>query len=481
MEVATPRNNTKLEDAVMTAMIVDQVVLGQIAPHWTDDGLFDATWPNIVGRWCVDYFKDNNEAPKHHITNMFAVWEEEHPNDTANFNLINKYLTRLNDQYKDFEDAASRSNSTHLLDMANRVFQRSLLERHVEEVGNLLDRGKTKKARLVVEQFQPLSIGQEQTHEPSAYNENEVTDVLAYKQESIVSYTYALKHFFGDSLHRGSFLAFLAPEKTGKSWILMDLAFRSITQGLNVAFFEAGDMTKQQWMKRWLTRVAKHPNKPQSIFIPRVMHVEGYGSEIDIEQDEKVFDVPINQAIIRKGYSRLRSQCKQNGTHLGSMKMENHPSSTLSVSDINAKLDLWERNEGWLADVVIIDYVDILASEGGFGEDRNQINRTWKMLRSLSQARNCLLVTATQADAASYNLKNNNLLNRSNFSEDKRKLAHVTGMIGLQRPMGLAAQHPELLLWNWIVRRDAEADESKAVYVTGCRAIGNPNMLSSYG
>ena len=57
-------------------------------------------------------------------------------------------------------------------------------------------------------------------------------------------------------------------------------------------------------------------------------------------------------------------------------------------------------------------------------------NEIWKNLRALSQSRNCLVLTATQADAKSYE---KNVLTMSNYSEDKRKFAHVTAMYGLNQ------------------------------------------------
>ena len=56
----------------------------------------------------------------------------------------------------------------------------------------------------------------------------------------------------------------------------------------------------------------------------------------------------------------------------------------------------------------------------------NQINTTWKQLRALSQDRHCLVVTATQANAGSYTREAP--MDRRSFSEDKRKLAHATGI-----------------------------------------------------
>ena len=89
----------------------------------------------------------------------------------------------------------------------------------------------------------------------------------------------------------------------------------------------------------------------------------------------------------------------------------------------------WER-DGWLPDVIVIDYADLLAAESSRTEGRDTINGTWKALRALSQELHGLVVTATQSDA---NSATTGLLTRANFSEDKRKFAHITGMNGLNQ------------------------------------------------
>jgi hypothetical protein len=69
-------------------------------------------------------------------------------------------------------------------------------------------------------------------------------------------------------------------------------------------------------------------------------------------------------------------------------------------------------------------------------------------------------------------------MNRSNFSEDKRKNAHVTGMVGLNQTPD--ENEMEVMRLNWIVRRGARFTNSECCYLAGCLAIGNPAIRSCF-
>jgi hypothetical protein len=167
----------------------------------------------------------------------------------------------------------------------------------------------------------------------------------------------------------------------------------------------------------------------------------------------------------------LRSKVKSKQPML---RLSTHPNDTINVQGIRAILRNWER-QGWEPDVVICDYADVLAAPTGVTEPREQINKTWKQLRALSQSLHCLVVTATQADASSYDKPT---LTRKNFSDDKRKLSHVTGMVGIN------STHDERLSGirrlNWIVIRDSDLLEGTMVHVAGCVAFCHPTMKSCW-
>lgn len=156
-------------------------------------------------------------------------------------------------------------------------------------------------------------------------------------------------------------------------------------------------------------------------------------------------------------------------------KLSTHPNKTLTVSAIDTQCDLWEREDGFVADLIVVDYADILAPEVR-ADPRHQENDKWMRLRGLSQKRHALVVTGTQADADSYN---RDLLRQSNFSEDHRKYAHVTAMYGLNQDRTGREKDIGILRINPIVVREDAFNAAREVFVLQNLRRGQP-VLSSF-
>jgi len=189
--------------------------------------------------------------------------------------------------------------------------------------------------------------------------------------------------------------------------------------------------------------------------------------------EEREYGKPISKA----EWMAAQEKVLQLTSHSSSLlRLSCTSNSSTKVEDIRNSLDEAIK-EGWVPDVVVIDYADILAPEAGVrGEDfRQQTNDTWKALRRLSQDYHCLVVTATQSDAASYDAR---IIRKKNFSEDKRKLAHVTGMAGLNQTE--EEKRKGLYRLNWVVLREAMSFESKCVVVAGCLALSRPVIRSAW-
>jgi hypothetical protein len=127
-------------------------------------------------------------------------------------------------------------------------------------------------------------------------------------------------------------------------------------------------------------------------------------------------------------------------------------------------------------DVIVIDYADLLAPMPGYAHDsQDQIDMAWKTMRSISQQLHCCVVTATQSSAASYYA---DTLDKTHFSRDKRKFAHVTAMFGLNQTKD--EKRLGVMRFNWLQFREAEFDEDKCVHVAGCLGLANPCMFSTF-
>ena len=182
----------------------------------------------------------------------------------------------------------------------------------------------------------------------------------------------------------------------------------------------------------------------------------------------------VSQELVNEKFAKFNKSLDERHGYdeLGLLKLSCHPSGSINVTGIESRLNTWER-AGWLPDIVIIDYADILAPLNGRLDKRHQVDETWRELRGLSQKRHICVITASQADAASYRIKT---LDKSNFSESKTKLAHVSAFIGINALPN--EKDMQLRRLNYIVRREEAFSEQECLYVAGCLSIANPMILT---
>lgn len=450
------------ERQIIVGMIVSRKVLSKVASRW-ERGMFLSKWADLVASWCVSYYRKYKKPPKKQIQIIFNKWANNHEDQTETIRLLEKFLGSLSSEY---EKLPSEINSDFIIDLAGEHFNKVKLKKISEEVQDFLAGGELDKAQKMMESYKRVEMG-------AAADVNVLWDVEAIKEaftskaKPLITYKGALKNFFGDSLERDGFIAFLGPEKRGKTFWLLDMAWRAMQQGNKVGFFQCGDLSQNQIMRRLMARSCGIPLERGVVKIPLEMDHDG-DKVIVKEFEEREFKKALTWQVAADMSKKLSitGHCP--------LKLQVHPNSTLTMAAIADTVDRWSQ-DGWLPDVVVIDYADILAPAPGYSESRDAVNANWKAMRALSQKYHNLVITATQANAASYKADS---VDWSNFSEDKRKLSHVTGMIGLnqnkkEKPFGV-------MRLNWIVRREATFDMDKFVYVAGCLDLCNPAIVSIF-
>lgn len=455
------------ERRILTGLIVDPILLANVAEKWNGD-LFNSKWSNIICKWCVDFYRQYGAAPDKAIEGLFESWAGR-TKDTETVDLVEKFLRKLSG---DYESLADESNSDYLIDRAAEYFNRVKIDRLSEALQGDISSNDVEAALKKVQGFDRVEMGQGAAVDV-LQNEQALRDAFEKRSETLIKYPGALEAFFGTALERDGFIGFMGPEKRGKTFWLMDVAWRAMTQRNRTAFFAVGDMSEHQMLRRFATRASRRPLDPRKIQYPTLLTKDPDNKQAEVICKAKEFDKPLSWNYAWKKFQEMATKrIKSNDPYL---RMSVHPNSSINVAGIRAILNGWERR-GWTPDVIVVDYADILAPPTGVGtESREQVNATWKQLRALSQAFHCLVVTGTQSDAMSYNA---DTIRREHFSEDKRKMAHVTGMIGLN------ATEPEqdegLMRLNWIVLRESRFSTSQCVHVAGCLDIANPALKSVF-
>lgn len=445
---------------VLTAMITDQVVCSRIASQWEQGGLFDSDWANLVGGWCCDYFRRYSQPPKEQITTIFQQWADETQVDDKIVNAIESFLQGLSDSYEHTEEYPSQ----YLLDVAAKLFNKTRMQKEMESAKMELEQGRIVDAEERLTRLRKVELGLGSYVEPADEFEVWRQAFEFEKQRPLVTYPGAAGQFFGDSFVRGTLFSFMGPDKTGKTVYLIDLAYRAVRKRSRVALFDTGDGDQDEVMIRLGCRAAGKPERAGDYEKPVGWDDEGQliTSKIEAEAIDPVDGFKAFKRIAKKD-DVLRISC--------------HPNSSISIDGIDGLLDDWEK-DGWVPDVVVIDYADILAPLKGVRDTLEQIDETWKRMRRMSQSRHCLVVTASQSNAAAYG-RDKGVLGKQHFSGRKTKLAHVNGMIGInvsedERKLGMGRL-------NWVVRRKMKGRRTPGVVtVAGWFDVENPILQSRW-
>jgi hypothetical protein len=301
--------------------------------------------------------------------------------------------------------------------------------------------------------------------------------------------------------------------------MLIEFACRAAMARNNVAFFCVGDMTERQMTMRfhiWLSKKSNMEKYCGDTLVPILDCVKNQENTCElkerectqglgIEEEDEIGKATFKRA--PKSYCACVKCAKNNpsmfqgtywyeerrkvkpltwkeglkegrrftdGLRAREFKLVSFPNTSINVKGIENQLGLWQQFENFVPDVIVIDYADILAPEDAKKEHRHQQNDTWKAMLALSQKWHCLVITATQADAAAFDAVS---LKQKNFSEDKRKYGHVTGMLGLNQTE--KEKIDGLMRINWLVLREGEFQVNSMCKIIQSLTIGRP-ILGSF-
>jgi len=499
-----------IERRIITSLIISDEYIREISKVWETQFLQSATAKLLAG-WVFDYYAKYGKAPKKDIEGIYTSHLKEL--DKTRAEDIEEILSGLSHEYE-----REQLNVRYSLDQTYQYFQEQHLKQFADEVKGQLVAGQIIEAEKIATGYRTIETGQINYIDPFA-SASKIKDAFAERQKPLIRFGGALGKFWGEQMVRDSFVALLGREKIGKTWMLLEMAMKANASGCNVAFFQAGDMTENQFLLRMCVYMAKRSYKEKycsNIFIPTIDCVKNqfntcnkeerecdFGVFDEGEKKEQSFDSLKNALLRNPDYKPCRN-CKEieptvwlkeqpptkpltykeayraikkwRERHKKRFHLSTYANETLSILEIKSLLDIWERQEGFVPDVIIIDYADLLASDPDVVrlDFRNRQNVIWQRLRALSQERHCLVITATQAATTAYGKK---LMSMSDFSEDKRKMAHVTALFGLNQ----TAEEKEIGIMriNPIVVREDDYAINKPVHVLQRLQIGRP-VLGSF-
>jgi hypothetical protein len=461
------KHDGTLDRKLLIGLVTNKELLAGVTDKWGEEGLFDSTWENLVGRWCVRYYEKYEKAPLKNVENLFHTWASSRKRNRETVKLVESFLQGLSEEYA----RSKKANTRYLMDLAGQRFSDIAMLKLSDKLKSLVERGERDKAKVLLSSFDAPEIGMGSGID--VMNDTEaMRRAFEIERDPLIVYPGGMGKLVGDAFARDSFVSWIGGEKRGKSWQLLDAAVRGVLQRRKVAYFQAGDLSEDQIIRRLMVRFAKKPEKPRKLVLfPKSIKLDEDGDP-QVVYEERSYPKALEwRQAWRACQDILKWQARSRSKLLN---LSVHPNSSLTMNQMRGTLRGWSR-EGFDADIVIVDYADLIRPSGRYRDKRDQIDEVWSDLRSLSQTYHCLVLTATQTNAAAYKA---HTVTRSNFSENKRIMAHVSGMLGISVTDEEKQRH--LIRQNWVQLRGEDFVELACCHVAQCLALAQPNVCSVF-
>lgn len=480
------------EKKIIQNLIVDTDYCKQIIPLCTPE-TFDIPYCKKIFIWVKDYFLKYQSAPNKTIKDIFEVkgiklQEEEKE-------LVKDFLQLLSNEF----EKEDNKNTKYLVDSAIPYIKSQSYIKLSEKI-----QANAKLGEL--EECSKLLTAHKNIVETTSgcINPNDPDFIQQTFKSKINDLLFEIPGPLNDLIkpERGRLVAFMAPPKAGKTWTLHTMGLFARMNKLKV--FEANlEMSATKINYRDLKMISSRGDESKEYIFPVFdCKKNQFSTCIKKERINKITLVNDNgevpefhkrpkeylPCVVCRGNqdfevatwfeSRYREKLTLNkalkmnkafGLMYGNnnYRLKSYPKFAATANDIINDLDILEYSSGFIPDVLIIDYADILKPMNQYLENRHQLDETWKMLGRIATERNILVLTASQTNRIGAGKKN---IKGTDIAEAFSKVAHVDTLIMIQQTS--VEKRKGISRYSVGYNRDGDCDTTKQIIVLQNFALG---------
>ena len=442
-----------LEKRILSGMVVSKKFLDRVYPILSPS-YFENPHIMKIGTWIVEFYETYQDAPHQHIKDIMLGHKKGIEDE--DFQIMSKLIEDVLSLY-----SIGEFNDEYLTDQAVNFFKKRELEITANNIKYFVDREDIGKAEKEIEDFKKVT---RPTMEENGfiYSNEALNNTFASLRDPgdyFLRMPKDLGRFMGD-LNRGWSIAISAPFKKGKSFLLGEIASIAALSGLRVVFFSL-EMSANEMRMRIYKRLTGTSDESGKVMFPcfdckknqdnscqklerrNKLKCPGTFSPAskykscsvckDSEEHED-FEMSVWQEIIKvsnfdfANVSHKVGLLKKEGKC--NLWMKSKPRFSASVGDLERDLENLEYVHGFIPDVIIIDYADILQSDDKDLSGVQKEDEVWMCLARMASQKRALVVTATQLNKDSLGAKQ---ISTAHTAKWIGKLGHVDAMFALNQ------------------------------------------------
>jgi len=490
-----------MEKRIAVGFITSHKFIQDITPSM-DLSFFENRLIKQVVKWCVDYHSKTGKAPRNEIQNIYLAKRPHLHEEDAE--LIERLLDGLS---KTFED---NINEDYLTDQTFDYFKQREIEITNNNVKYHLERHDLAAAEDEIVNYRKIAKTLPTWVNP--FDQEMVESAFEEDFDTFFKFPGRLGDFLG-RFKRGWLVGLSGPFKIGKSFFAEEFKAHALPQGRRVAEFNL-EMSVNQVNSRFYRRLFPSGDIPSdkgtflfpcfdclknqvgTCTLPQrtnsipLLNDEGYKPLYDPNSEYRICTecrgIPDSDYETETWWEEIEKPAFDVGTISKRMKaaramfgdlvrLKCYPRFSASVSDISRDLDLMEAVEGFIPDIIIIDYADILKPENDRISGVEKEDETWKMLARLASERRALLVVPTQLTKEALEAV---LIKQKHTARWVGKLGHVDVMLSVNQTTSEKRQGR--LRIGTLLHRHDPFDEQKTVTLLEKRGLGQVHLDSEY-
>jgi hypothetical protein len=448
--------DTALESRIISALVTNTEFIQEVR-HAIDLGYFRNTYHQRIAKIAIGHFDSFKSALGF---------------DGLNLSLQSDSKRFKPDELVNVRDAANalaargelRDNIPYLVAEAIKFFKKRELEITANNIRYYLEEGQVDEAEKVLNDYVRIERKFSDIHD--LFDEEILLKHFAGKDNEFFKMPGDLGRFLGN-MQRGWLVGIMGKFKGGKSWLAMEFGIIGMLSNLNVAFFSL-EMTEEGMYERIFKRLSvsadrhtvlnpvfdcKKNQSDECQFARRTNNIAldwSPGEVVDLRKNRQYqvctfckereaffshyepatwyeqIEVPVFDQMVAGGVKDRLSVFFKNR-----FKFKAYPRFTANIEDIKRDLNVLEVTEGWVPDIIIVDYADILKPEsGGATEGYEKEDRSWIALAQLAGEQKALVITPTQVTTDGLDAY---LLKTKHTARWRGKLGHVDAMVTINQ------------------------------------------------
>lgn len=464
----------------------------------------------IIARWTLNYYKLHHKAPKQTIQNIFDRKKKYLGNSAE---VVEEYLSRIADEYLEFQEQGIQPDYVSK-DILIDFIRRNEINHQIESIQNDLEQDRLDRAEKTIISYKTLS-DEDEDEKQNVFVPLTTEDVESYYQynprnDEIYRFPGYLDKLIGP-LEKKWLVAVTGIEKSGKSYFMQDIAFDAAVydkRKVLIVNLELSEKQARNRLYRRISRTANHSGVGKNIF-PIFDCANNQRSICEVRKRQSNAD-PLYEGDIRSPENRVTYLQRKNWRvctkcrdikqrtnavptkrfipaiwfhkiwlkevtekrvkkairynqmmGLKNLRIRCFPRFSATFDEAREAILRYMDQTKFQPDIIMFDYLDILAPETGNLQERTDVDRKWKKAAKLAGELNTLVITADQANKATRGERN---LSQMSTTESKTKDGHLDIRIALNRTIREMDLH--LTRVTVLFHRHEEFNPGKEVMIT---------------